>query len=298
MAHDFIMARYEEMVRSKKHLPFHMGYLTEDMVVRAQEELGETEEMKAKALPELRQMLEKESKLVCPKDDAYLLQYLRARKYNVKKAFQLMQNYHQVKKSYKDIYDTSDREILKKIFDVGAIICLPYRDSEGCVIYVLQLYKWDPDAVSFLEGVVGLTLNILHCIEDEATQVCGVRIFLDVKGASFKQIRCVTPRFLTLFSRALRNCLAARFKGIHIYNESVIFQYLWSLFRVFLSEKIKKRVHFHGDNQKHLHKFIPKLILPAEYGGDYPGDSVAWYSTEVEKYFDRYAELTKYGYRD
>lgn len=58
MSNDFVMTRYEEMVKAKKHLPFQVGYLTDFMVTKAQEELGETEETKAKALVDLRKMLD------------------------------------------------------------------------------------------------------------------------------------------------------------------------------------------------------------------------------------------------
>lgn len=58
-------------------------------------------------------------------------------------------------------------------------------------------------------------------------------------------------------------------------------------------------MHFHGDNAKHLQKFIPKAILPAEYDGNYVNFSESdWFNNEIEKYFDRYRKLTTYGYRD
>lgn len=79
-------------------------------------------------------------------------------------------------------------------------VCVTFRNHFRFFI----LGKWDPDTITIAEGITGMTINILRCIEDPATQVCGIRILLDVKGASFKQIRCVTPRFMTLFSKALR----------------------------------------------------------------------------------------------
>lgn len=292
-------SRYDEIMKTKPHLPFRMGYLTEAMVAKAEEELGETEEVRARTIPELRKMVENEPKLVCPTDDFYMLQYLRARKFNAKRAFSLLQNYHQVKKAYGELYDSYDIEILKKVYRVKALSCIPYRDEEGCVIYVLQLGKWNPDEIPIQMGIVGMTLAILFCVEEAATQVCGVRILLDVKGATFKQFTSLTPKYMTLFSKALRNCLPCRFKGIHIYNESTFFGCIWAVLKLLLSEKIKKRVHFHGDNQKNLHKFIPKAILPSEYGGENTQFSnESWFDSEIETFFDRYEELTTYGYRN
>lgn len=290
---------YDEIMKTKPYLPFRMGHLTDTMVAKAEEELGETDEAKAKTIPELRKMAEDDPKLACPTDDAYMLQYLRARKYSAKRAFSLLQNYHQVKKSYADLFDFADVERLRQIFRCKALSCFPYRDDDGCVIYLMQMGKWDPDEISMAEACIALTFLLLLCIEDSATQVCGMQILLDVRGAAFKQFKSFTPRYMNLISKALRNCLPIRFKGIHIFNESVIFGYIWAVFKLLLSEKIKKRVHFHGDNQKHLHKFIPKAVLPSEYGGEYTDFSGSdWTINQIETFFERFKELTTYGYRD
>lgn len=85
----------------------------------------------------------------------------------------------------------------------------------------------------------------------------------------------------------------ARFKGVNYYNYPKIFDAAFSVIKVFLKEKIKKRVSFainwkkrwflnnfdnqqkkilqltfHGSNISSVYKEIPKSILPSEYGGD------------------------------
>ncbi|XP_054718157.1 alpha-tocopherol transfer protein-like [Uloborus diversus] len=292
-------SKYDEVMKAKGYLPFVLGYLTDNLTIQAEKELNETEESRQLCLAELRKVIQKDSKLVCPTDDAYLLQYLRARKFNVKKAFSLLQNFYQVKKSYPELFDNCDLDDLRKTYSSGAISTMPYRDQDGCAVYLIQMGKWDPEMISMQSGLTALTCCILMCIEDCATQVTGVHIIVDVRGANLKQLRCLTPRYLTLFSKALKNCLPVRFKGIHIYNESTVFQYIWSVLKLFLTEKIKKRVHFHGDNQKQLHKFIPKAILPSEYGGDNAAhSSLSWFMPVIESFFERYNEIHTYGYSD
>lgn len=51
-------SRYDEIMKTKHYLPFPLGYYTDWMVVKAEKELGETEEVKAKTIPELRKMVE------------------------------------------------------------------------------------------------------------------------------------------------------------------------------------------------------------------------------------------------
>ncbi|KFM57265.1 Alpha-tocopherol transfer protein-like protein, partial [Stegodyphus mimosarum] len=291
-------SRYHEIMKTKSFLPFRMNYITDEMKERAQKELGETEEVKQNALAEMRKLVEAEPKFVCRNEDAYLLQYLRARKFNVKKAFALLQNTYLTKKAYPEVYDELDIASLRKAFKTLGSTCLPYRDEEGCVILLLQFGKWDTDEFNIQTVLNLLTSTVMFSIENPATQICGVRIMLDVRGSNLRHIRLLTPRYIHLFSKALRNCLPVRFKGIHIYNESAIFQYVWSVLKIFLTEKIKKRVHFHGDNQKNLHKFIPKAILPSEYGGEYTTfSSEEFFPNEVERFYETYQEILRSGYR-
>ncbi|XP_015904154.1 alpha-tocopherol transfer protein-like [Parasteatoda tepidariorum] len=291
-------SRYEEIMATKPYLPYRMGYLTDWMVDKARDELNETDEIKAPALAELRELISKDTKLDVWTDDAYLLQYLRARKFNPKKAFNLFKNFYNVKHDYVEVYPYDlDVDGLRSIFTSGAAGSLPYRDENGCVVFIFKVAKWNPDVFPIKTALSAMTAIILAAVEDPATQVCGVHIFLDVKGTSFRQIRCITPRYIQLFSKALRNTLAVRFKGIHIFNESFIFTYLYNIIKIFLTDKIKKRFHFHGDNAKHLHKIIPKAILPAEYGGDNVNyNESEWCQREIELFYDRFTELHKKGY--
>lgn len=41
-----------------------------------------------------------------------------------------------------------------------------------------------------------------------------------------------------------------------------------SWIKPFLKKKISDRMHFHPDGLESLYKFVPKEILPEEYGGN------------------------------
>ncbi|GBM15453.1 Clavesin-1 [Araneus ventricosus] len=172
----------------------------------------------------------------------------------------------------------------------------PFTDCTAGALIQLGA-QWNPDEVTITQALCGLSGLLLRTVDDPAGQICGIRVLVDVRGFSMKQVRLVTPRYITLLSKALRNCLPIRFKGIHIYNETVIFQYVWSILKLFLSEKIRGRVHFHGDNQKNLHKHLPKEILSADYGGDNTTFDGAEYCAQVmEPFYEKYLTMTNGGY--
>ncbi|XP_055943939.1 alpha-tocopherol transfer protein-like [Argiope bruennichi] len=290
-------AKYHEYMKSKNFLPFTLDRLPQKMVQKAKDELRETDEIRGLALEQLRKLVLTEKNLKCPTEDEYLIQFLRARKFDVKKAFTLLQTKYQVRKAYAEVYDDIDVNELRKVVSAGIVYCFPYRDADGCVVVVMQLSRWNPDDVTITQGLCALTGLLLRIVDDPAAQICGIRVLVDVRGFSMKQVRCVTPRYITLLSKALRNCLPIRFKGIHIYNETIIFQYVWSILKLFLSDKIKGRVHFHGDSQKSLHKLIPKEILSSDYGGDHiTFDGAEYCATLMEPFYEKFLKMANGGY--
>ncbi|GFR17386.1 alpha-tocopherol transfer protein [Trichonephila clavata] len=290
-------SNYEETMKAKGYLPYHLDHIPSKMIQIAKEELNETNETRAAALDKIRKYIKKERNLKCPMEDEYLLQFLRARKFDAKRAFSLLQNKYQVKKSYPELYDSINLDDLRKVYSSGAGYCYPFRDPDGCVVMVLSLDKWNPGESNICHALTALTGLLLNVVDTPATQISGVRILVDVRGFSFRQMWSLTPRYILLLSRALRNCLPVRFKGIHIYNESNIFQNIWLLLKIVLTDKIKNRVHFHGDNQKQLQKFIPKDILSAEYGGEKPDFNAGeWCCNEMEPFYEKFLAMVKCGY--
>ncbi|PRD30467.1 UNVERIFIED_CONTAM: Alpha-tocopherol transfer protein-like [Trichonephila clavipes] len=290
-------SKYEEEMKAKGYLPFHLDHIPSKIIQKAKEELNETNDTRAAALEKIREYIKEDKNLKCPMEDEYLLQFLRARKFDAKRAFSLLQNKYQVKKSHPELYDSINLDDLRKVYSSGAGYCFPFRDPDGCVVLVLALAKWNPGESNICNALTALTGFILSIVDDPATQISGVRILVDVRGFSLRQMSTLTPRYVLLISKALRNCLPVRFKSIHIYNESIVFQYIWSVLKLVLTDKIRNRVHFHGNNQKHLHKFIPKDLLSAEYGGEMPNFNAGeWSVNEMEHYYEKFLIIAKSGY--
>ncbi|XP_059983480.1 alpha-tocopherol transfer protein isoform X3 [Lagenorhynchus albirostris] len=87
--------------------------------------------------------------------------------------------------------------------------------------------------------------------------------------------RPLSDAFLLRFLRARdfdldlawRDSFPLKVRGIHLINEPIIFHAVFSMIKPFLTEKIKERIHMHGDNYKQrLLQHFPD-ILPVEYGG-------------------------------
>lgn len=60
----------------------------------------------------------------------------------------------------------------------------------------------------------------------------------------------------------VQGAFPVRFKGFHILENSIVFNYLYLMTKPFLSRKIKKRILVHGNDVRRLHEHICPSILP------------------------------------
>ena len=72
-------------------------------------------------------------------DDAYLLRYLRVRKYDVKKAYNNIRMFYEQRKKYPEFFTIP--EDLKSIQKLNWYTILPYADEEGRPITLLNFGK-------------------------------------------------------------------------------------------------------------------------------------------------------------
>ncbi|GFS61123.1 alpha-tocopherol transfer protein-like [Trichonephila clavipes] len=289
-----MVAKYDDRMKAKGFLPYHLDTLPAKFMQIAKEELGETDEIRRSALTQFRKRIIDENKLKCPTDDDYLIQFLRARKYDVDKALSLLNNYFNLITSHPEIYDKMVKEKLKKSTSSNFFNILPFRDNDGCVVIVIKIENWDSDDID-VQVLFCTVAAILFCLNIyPVSQICGAHVIFDAKNYSLKQMRCFVPRYLPLIAKALSNSLPIRFKSIHIVNEGIIFRYAWTFLRFLLSEKIRNRVYFHGEKMEEIKNYIPKEIIPREYGGDLNNyNENDWMTKEVDKFYDRYFMLLK-----
>ncbi|CAN8003241.1 unnamed protein product [Ixodes pacificus] len=279
------------------------GSLPHDLQSMAYEELGETPQLRKDAVLELRKLIHAEPDLRCPCDDAFLVKFLRARKYCVEKAFGAIRKYFRVKDLHPDIFQ--DLLPSKVMFDAlirqsKVITLLEERDHLGRLVgfAIVLPGAWDPEVCSlnevFRAGVVIGEYGLL----DEKTQVAGVVGILDLKGLSFKQVRHYTPSVIKTFMQLSQDCYPMRVKAIYIANNPPIFEAVYSFAKLFLKQKLVDRVHFIGRDYEKLHELIPRERLSEEYGGTlnhYDYDAFERSLRSMEEFF---VELNEYGYRE
>ncbi|XP_069899783.1 alpha-tocopherol transfer protein-like isoform X2 [Globicephala melas] len=205
--------------------------LTEDLVAKAREELQEKPEWRLRDVQALRDMVRKE----CPNlstslEDAFLLRFLRARKFDYDRALQLLINYHSCRRSWPEVFNNLRPSALKEVLASGFLTVLPHTDPRGCHILCLRPDRWIPSNYPITENIRAIYLTLEKLIQSEETQVNGIVILADYKGVSLS-------------------------KASH--------------FGPFIAKKVIGILQFflHGSDLNSLHSNLPRNILPKEYGG-------------------------------
>ncbi|XP_015335693.1 alpha-tocopherol transfer protein-like isoform X2 [Marmota monax] len=214
--------------------PGYVCSLTEELVTKAREELQEKPEWRLRDVQALRDMVRKEyPNLSTSLEDAFLLRFLRARKFDYDRALQLLVNYHSCRRSWPEVFSNLKPSALKDVLSSGFLTVLPHTDPRGCHILCIRPDRWIPSNYPITENIRAIYLTLEKLIQSEETQ----------------------------------DGFPIRIKAVHVVNEPRIFKGIFAIIKPFLKEKIANRFFLHGSDLNSLHTNLPRNILPKEYGG-------------------------------
>ncbi|XP_006614082.1 alpha-tocopherol transfer protein-like [Apis dorsata] len=267
---------------------------------KARDELRETPEIVEQSLKDLRTMVKAESNLVVPDDDEFYKKFLRPCKWYPKNSFELMKRYYKFKlnnpRFYLDLTPSNEQKVLNS----DITISLPDRTADGCRVILINTGKrWNPKLISGDEIFRSTILLIEMAINEPKTQICGMHTIINMAGFSLSHITHITPSFAAAVTEWLQRCLPSRIKGIHIVNQPFIFKMVYAIFKPFLLEKTRKRLHFHGTDREALISILGVKNLPTEFGGELemPNEPIGQHIYEyMHKFEKKFEEANKFGY--
>ncbi|XP_044581229.1 alpha-tocopherol transfer protein-like isoform X2 [Cotesia glomerata] len=273
------LGKYEAFLeKSKKVEPLKMGSyifrleldpLNSELIEKAKNELNETVDTVNKGLADLRELLQGEPELNVPDDDYFFAKFLRPVKWHANPAFQVMKHlyhYNMTHPVYSDnLTPMDDRDVLSS----GVVVPLPVRNRDGCRLFLIQCgSRWNPNEISLDQMLRGIRLVTESALFEPETQVCGVHLLFDLSGFTLSQALCFTPRFAKAELDWVQNCYSGRIKGLHMVHNPFLFNMVFALFKPLLTEKLRKRIYFHGTNKESLLKVVDRKAVPKYMGGD------------------------------
>ncbi|XP_077982121.1 alpha-tocopherol transfer protein-like [Glandiceps talaboti] len=274
--------------------------LNPETLEKAKRELNEDPDTRQEKIDELREKFRKEKPEVkLPPDDAFLVRFLRNKKFEVDRAYKTILHYYDCRRKYPQLFQKYRPSSLKHIYDLGLQRVCPGRDSEGRKVLVTNLSNFDPDRYDANEVITAYMLSMEKILEDEETQVHGLVLIGDYEGMTMKMVtKAGGPTSAKMRVDVFVNGMPIRMKAIHYIRQPEIFETVFSMIRHFIPKKIYKRIHFHGSDYGTLHKHVPSSMLPTDFGGpltdkDYDFDD--WYKKlmQCDAEFER---LSQYGF--
>nr|XP_054932387.1 retinaldehyde-binding protein 1-like [Dermacentor andersoni] len=135
----------------------------------ARRELGETPEVKQTALDDLRKLISGEPSLCCPTDDAFLVKFLRARKYDAHSAFTNVKKYFRVRTDHPELFkELTPSSIL---FDVVCrtnrlLTVSRHKDPLGRVVVLIKIGRRPKTSIRLFQDCLPLRLKGLYVINN------------------------------------------------------------------------------------------------------------------------------------
>ncbi|XP_017850607.1 alpha-tocopherol transfer protein-like isoform X1 [Drosophila busckii] len=93
-----------------------------------------------------------------------------------------------------------------------------------------------------------------------------VQIF-DMKGTTMRHISRLTISTLRAYIKFLQLAFPVRLKAIHMVNCPSYLDRIVSIVKPFISDEVFKLIRFHTTSIDTLYGFVPRAMLPQEYGG-------------------------------
>jgi hypothetical protein len=197
--------------------------------------------------------------------DFWALACLRARKYDIARALELLQSFDVWRKRLQLLernYHTDEK--LRELIERGVVEPTGQRDRVGHYILVLRMARADPKRFTPDDAIRNIyaALEYLYKLHPEA-QSAGVAVLVDQRGASMKNMDTAVPRVLF---KALANHVPCRFGGLYAVDPPLFMRMLLPVAKLLLKRKLRDRLHILRNVEELSTYFEPSELL-TDFGG-------------------------------
>ncbi|XP_019869255.2 alpha-tocopherol transfer protein [Aethina tumida] len=240
-----------------------------ELQINIRKELNEDVNTRDSDLQHIKDWLQKQPHLPDTWDEQRLMTFLRGCKFSLEKTKRKLDMYFTMRAACPEFFTNRDinRPELMALKKLGALPPLPGLTPNGRRVIVMRGNDKDVDTPN-LADIMKLVLMVGDVrLAEEQVGVAGDVYILDASVATANHFSKITPTLVKKFLVCVQEAYPVKLKEVHVVNVSPFVDTIIGWVKPFLKEKIRERIHVHS-NLESLYKFVPKDILPAEYGGD------------------------------
>ncbi|XP_026275283.1 alpha-tocopherol transfer protein-like [Frankliniella occidentalis] len=155
-------------------------------------------------------------------------------------------------------------------FDVVDVIPLPKRTPEDYQVFLYRLSDPDPDKLVYNDYVKMLLLVADARIVSETNIPAGDVPVFDLKDVSLRHLARVVLPSLRKYMQYFQEAHPVKLKHIHIINVPPIMDKIMTLVKPLTRREVSSMIHYHPPGDPSFYDFVPKELMPKDYGGDQP----------------------------
>ncbi|XP_014603285.1 PREDICTED: clavesin-1-like [Polistes canadensis] len=244
--------------------------LSEETKKIAKDELREDETIREQLLEQFRDWIKKHPLIkYCKTDSAFLLRFLRTKKFSLPLAQKLLERYLTIRQLYPTWFQNIviDDQITNSVLDTGYILPLFKRDKYGRQVILFNSERIDSYKYKSEQLVKAHSLVMEALLDDEENQVRGFTYIINESGINMGHISMWSLIDVRKLLNCVQNGMPMRHKRTYIVNIPSYAVKFFELCIAYLNEKLKKRCSIHTSIEE-LKDDIDIKSLPVEYGGE------------------------------
>lgn len=211
----------------------------------AETKLNETDEVREKALTQLRALIHNDSRIIdCRMDSNFLLRFLRIKKFNVPATHSMIYRHlknRQLQPQWFLNIDVLDRE-LEELLELGTLIIPHKRDSNGRQPWIYNFTPMVPGkhtSINFIR--LQEVLYQLH-MESEELHIAGQIGVVDFGGFTMKHVTIFPLWDFKKFLSTISKTVPMRIDQIYILNLPRFMQIFYEVGCILIAPKLRQRV--------------------------------------------------------
>jgi hypothetical protein len=170
--------------------------------------------------------------------------------------------------------------------EMGFIKLVGTKDPSGRSIILLDPSCQDKSKYTRESMTRSLWYMIHATLEDETTQKYGIIFMICPHKAKLTQVDRTQAK---MNINSIQGCLPVRVSGFHICHPGIFFAIAFPIFKVFMGDRLRKRVRVHSGSEQKVLKALEKQfgltkdVLPWDIGGNIVLDHGQWLADRLEE---------------